>query len=40
MEEKVRELRRAGFTRREVETVLVSFPAILQVDFRNVSMEY
>lgn len=36
MSERVRELRKLGFTWREVEAVLVSFPAILQVNFQNV----
>lgn len=36
MKERVKELRRLGFTWREVEAVLVSFPAILQVNFQNV----
>ena len=38
--DRVRVLKRVGFTKREIETVLVSFPAILEVDYQNVSMEY
>ena len=40
VEGRVGELRRLGFTRREVETVLVSFPAVLQVDYQNVSQNF
>ena len=38
VKERARELRKLGFTRREVETVLVSFPPILDIDFQNVSV--
>ena len=36
VEERIDALRKTGFTRREVETVLLALPAILDVDYENV----
>ena len=38
VEERIGRLRRIGFTQHEVETLLLAFPPILEVDFKNVSV--